>query len=297
MTQRGRYHGGLVTSQWDDTMLDRLARAAAATLEDYGHPVERHSVSSTQSARISASHYFIRLSLTSGKDTAPTAHDSVGPVYAKTAGALNPQQRRLQIDLHPVDPARDDEQISHMLMVIMLYRMMDLYPVEHLEWLDPKTVVSPEFFLAAFAQVPPSSLRGRQEIMDVADPRFAAKPETARPITVERIGGGRPYRDQIGLIDLTDEEELALALRSDGHPQQIELSETEAPSDIRRLAIWGMTGMTAFLCAPVAVSMAAVNLARGEDLRLNTHVLSLTGLLVMLQSTGALASVVSQLPL
>jgi hypothetical protein len=41
--------------------------------------------------------------------------------------------------------------------------------------------------------------------------------------------------------------------------------------------------------------MAAVNLLKGEDFRLNTHVLSLTGLLVMLQSSGALASAVNML--
>ena len=73
--------------------------------------------------------------------------------------------------------------------------------------------------------------------------------------------------------------------------------EDEAENDIRRLATWGMTGVVTLMSGPVGLSMAAVNLARGEDFRLNTHVLSLTGLLVMLQSSGALAGAVSYLPL
>jgi len=58
-----------------------------------------------------------------------------------------------------------------------------------------------------------------------------------------------------------------------------------------------MTGMMVFLSTPVAASMAAVNLIRGEDFRMNTQVLSLTGLLVSLQSSGALASAVSYIPM
>jgi hypothetical protein len=105
--------------------------------------------------------------------------------------------------------------------------------------------------------------------------------------------------DEFGLVELTDEEALSLAYRVCPHPDVIDMpsKSDEAASDIRRLATWGMTGMLGFLSAPVALSMVAVNLARGEDFRLNTHVLSLTGLLVMLQSTGALANAVSYLPL
>ena len=58
-----------------------------------------------------------------------------------------------------------------------------------------------------------------------------------------------------------------------------------------------MTGMLAFLSGPVAVSMAAVNLIKGEDLRLNTHVLALTGFVSMVIGSGALEKVAHHLPL
>ena len=80
-------------------------------------------------------------------------------------------------------------------------------------------------------------------------------------------------------------------------PLPAEEEDEEEPSDVRRLATWGMTGMMVFLSGPVAVSMAAVNLVRGEDFRLNTHVLALTGFLVTMQSSGMLSSVVAHLPI
>ncbi len=43
--------------------------------------------------------------------------------------------------------------------------------------------------------------------------------------------------------------------------------------------------------------MAAINLTKGEDFRLNTHVLALTGFIVSLSSSGILASAVSALPI
>ena len=73
--------------------------------------------------------------------------------------------------------------------------------------------------------------------------------------------------------------------------------DTGAESDIRRLASWGLTGVVACLSGPVGLSMAAVNLMRGEDFRLNTHVLALTGFLVVSTSNGMVAQVVSALPI
>ena len=47
----------------------------------------------------------------------------------------------------------------------------------------------------------------------------------------------------------------------------------------------------------MALSVAAVNLLRGEDLRLNTQVLSLTALVVTLHASGVLHSLAAELPL
>lgn len=293
MTQTGRYHGGLIVADHDDGMLDRIARLVASTLEDYGHPVERQSLMNTQNARICASHYLIKLSFSPlicafDRDRRSERLDAVC--------GINPGRQRfvrdnwrLQISMLAADPTRDDSELSEMLMAVMMYRMLDQIEVQMIEWLSPETVVSPDSFLAAFANVPPSLPQRRQELMEITDPRF----EPLAP-----WDESDSERAQIAPIrgDLTPDQRLSLELRLAMTPEP-EIGADTRGSDIRRLAVWGMTGMTAFLCAPVAVSMAAVNLARGEDFRLATHVLSLTGLLVMLQSSGALANAVAHLPL
>lgn len=73
--------------------------------------------------------------------------------------------------------------------------------------------------------------------------------------------------------------------------------DEDRPSDILRLTSWGMTGAVASMSAPIALSLAAVNLIRGEDFRLNTQVLAYTVAIVALNSSGAFAGVASALGL
>lgn len=73
--------------------------------------------------------------------------------------------------------------------------------------------------------------------------------------------------------------------------------DTGADSDVGRLAIWWLPGVVVCLPGPVGVSMAVVNLMRGEDFRFNTHVLALTGFLVVSTLNGMVAQVVSALPI
>jgi len=213
----------------------------------------------------------------------------------------NKSLQRLEISLCPVSAECDDRDISELMLVVMLYRMVDIFATRSIEWLEPKTVLSLNEFLAAFTNVSPRRVRGNQQILQAADVPFAPVDDAAQGLE-QRFDVLSSQMDQdieCDLIDLTDEETLALAYRFCPRPEDKDAITPEelAQNDIRRLATWGMTGMVAFLSAPVALSLAVVNLAKGEDFRLNTHVLSLTGLLVMLQSTGALASAVSYLPL
>jgi hypothetical protein len=67
--------------------------------------------------------------------------------------------------------------------------------------------------------------------------------------------------------------------------------------DIERLGAWVLTGGAATICLPVAASLSVVNLLKGEDFRLNTQMLSLSGLGVVLNSNGAFAQVLAALPI
>jgi len=289
MAHSGRYHGGLIFFGDPDQALDRFTRIVTATLEDYGHPVERQSILDTSNARVVASHYAVKLTL---------AGDP-GAIYELRMG--NKSLQRLEISLCPVAAGQDDKDISELMLVVMLYRMVDMFATRSIEWLAPETKLSVEQFLGAFTNVSPRRVRGRQEIIEISDETFHSVDETAHDLAerYDALSGLSTGEDTLDLIDLTDQETLALAYRFTPGVEDFDAitPEEQAQNDIRRLATWGMTGMVAFLSAPVALSMAVVNLVRGEDFRLNTNVLSLTGLLVMLQSTGALASAVSYLPL
>lgn len=303
MTHQGRYHGGLVFFGYEDALLEKFSRMIAATFEDYGHPVERNSIQNARSARVTASHYIVKLTMSHELEHGEHCHrairlDSVGGINPRRV-QLAENQWRIQLDLFPADPENDDQDISELLLVVMLYRMFDEVEVAQVEWLDPAMQLSGEQFLEAFASVSPSLVRDENPENSYEHPRFAPIDDTERFLTQQYdvLAGSDTGITARGLPPLSEEQALAMAFRTE---TQIETGESpvaivnpDGPSDIQRLAAWGMTGMMAFLSAPVAASMATVNLIRGEDFRLNTHVLSLTGFLVMIQSSGALASVVT----
>jgi hypothetical protein len=306
VTKTGMYHGGLVFFGYPDNPLDQLVRVVSATLEDYGHPVERQSVMSEQDGYVLSSDFLVRVAL----EPCKTEQDSASARSQRLdqAAGLRRSERaqperprtRVSIEVSAVEPGSEDSEITELMLVVMLYRMVDVFSVDHVEWLDRSTKLPVADFLSAFSNVSPRRVRGRQEIVESPESRFGSVDETAAGLAehYDAILGHAPHSGKIGLIDLSDEESLAMAFREHPHPKELgpEAFDSENQNDVRRLAAWGMTGMMVFLSAPVAASMAAVNIARGEDFRLNTHVLSLTGFLVVLQSSGALASVVNAIP-
>jgi hypothetical protein len=265
-------------------------------MEDYGHRIERQSVLGEGQARITSSRFAIRLIFAkeSQRSDVPPGDDRNGKPSAEP-------RHRLQITFVAVDPAHPDAADSELLLVVMLFRIVEAYRPHYVEWLAPGTTMSTEAFLSAFQSVSPRRVRGRQEILDDDDPRFAPIAETAHSLSnrIEGIAGQKlPFGNE-GLVQLSEEEQLALAFRTEPHPDQLGDDDAgdDENNDIRRLAAWGITGVVASISAPVALSLAAVNLARGEDFRLNTQALSLTAGLVALQSSGALAHAVTYLPI
>ncbi|OWU81499.1 hypothetical protein [Phaeobacter sp. 22II1-1F12B] len=244
------YHGGLIAVGDEEALIAKFSRIVAETFEDYGHPVERVAYGAGPGASVTAAHY--RVDLIPVQELEHGMAGQRGLIFQPFAKphshdtAPEHKQRRIQLAMYPVDPSRDDPDISELLLVVMLYRMISDCDVRMVEWLDPLSLLTAEEFLTAFAPVNP-------------DP-------------VEYTGPGSPsFRGA--------------------------LVPTEEPNDVRRLAVWGMTLMMAFLSAPVALLMAVVNLVRGEDLRVNTHVLTITTLIFMAVPAGALDLIAAQLAL
>jgi hypothetical protein len=293
VTETGRYHGGLVFLGNDLIELDGFCRIAAATLEDYGHPVERQSIQAGRAGRVTASRFAVTLGVT---QTVQDGGFNVGTSAANMfddAAYRDAADMRVTITLTPADPNEDIDRCE-LLLVVMLFRMVEAYRPDQVEWLDPKAILATHAFLSAFDNLSPRRVRGRQEVVDLGG-RFAPVEETAHRLH-HRLTGTEPLFEDEGPVELSDEDRLAWALRTEPHPQEFD-ADAETQSDVRRLAIWGMTGVLATVSAPVAVSMAAVNLIRGEDFRLNTQALALTAGLTTLHGSGALAHAMSYMPM
>jgi len=146
VTDKGRYHGGMVFFGRDHASLHRFCDRIAETLEDYGHPVEQHGMTADDRAGITASHYHITLT-TSPYRAAPD--QGLRSRRVDAMGKLNldhPQPAalptRLVIDIRAADSARDDKDISELLLVVMLYRLVEMCDACAVEWLSPETVLT-----------------------------------------------------------------------------------------------------------------------------------------------------------
>ncbi len=283
MTRKSMYHGGIVFQDDRQVSIDQFCRIVTATLEDYGQRVERQSVRDSNTAVVVTSLYMVELTMNARRSADKTEQRP-----------LDAQCQRLEISMVPADGRYEDRDISELMMVVMLYRMVDICTAESIEWMDPGTVLTVEQFLSAFTNVSPHRVRGCQSRQTPAE-RFAPVDETAAHLDDHYDIHAKAAEEA---RVLSEEETLAMAFRSEDPLDEEYPTDVErAQSDIRRLAVWGMTGMVALLSAPVAASLAAVNLARGEDLRLNTQVLSFTGLIAVLSSTGILAQIMQNLPI
>jgi hypothetical protein len=286
-----------------ENILDQCADIVATTFEDYGHALQYQSQQAGKSACVHAGSYVADVSLaphlTIGDGGRRRARHGCGSVKA-ICGAPIECGYRLTISIAADAPEHDDREISELILVMMLYRLVDKFKCLQVEWLDPDTVITARQFLGTFTQVAPRKVRSVRQILTRAEDRFTPVDQMASNLEeqFDEILGDAPDASE----RVTEEQALAHAFRSAGDPDPLidmdrpdEAPDDKLSRDLQRLTSWGMTGMMAFLSAPVAASMAAVNLLKGEDFRLNTHVLSLTGLLVMLQSSGALASAVNML--
>ncbi|WP_424833304.1 hypothetical protein [Ruegeria sp.] len=294
MTSKHRYHGGLQFNGDAGGALKRFGDIVAATLEDYGHLVERKTLQTETEASVVSSQYLVRLVL-EVEDTVEIERyermDRTAGLKTLARPAPSKPRNRLSLTISPVSDLLEDTEISEMMLVVMLYRMVDICSTQRIEWLSPNTVLTVEQFLGAFDSFTPRKSRGRQEIFNTVNGQFAGL-DLPRAAPDEQTKKSPPIP-----IKLTDDQLLSIAFRTEPEPPlrpgDPTASEEDGPSDILRLTSWGMTGAVASVSAPIAISLAAVNLIRGEDFRLNTQVLAFTTAIFGLNSSGAIAGVVN----
>lgn len=300
MTSKHSYHGGLQFNGAADGALKRFCDVVTATLEDYGHLVERKTLLSPSEASIVTSQYLVRLTLDPSSEQTGRSHhermDRAAGLRTLTRPAVSMLDNRLAISISPVSSLLDDSELSELMLVVILYRMVDICSTQRVEWLSPKTVLTVEQFMSAFDSIAPRKPRNRKQIFEAVSGPFAGLdlPEADEAFAEPSKPNPRPIR-------LSDEQLLSIAFRTETETTQPPEApgqapdDPERPSDILRLTSWGMTGAVASVSAPIAISMAAVNLIRGEDFRLNTQVLAFTTAIFGLNSTNAFAEVASVL--
>ncbi|MBO9444666.1 hypothetical protein J7416_02430 [Ruegeria sp. R14_0] len=303
VTPKHSYHGGLQFSGKTEDAIERFSDIVAKTLEDYGHLIERKTLLNTTEASIVSSQYLIRLTL----DTRVVDTENRYERLNRTAGLKTIQKpvvtlpkNRLTITVTPVSPLLDDSEVSELMLVVILYRMVDVCATQRVEWLSPNTVLTVEQFMSAFDTLTPSKPRNRKQIFEAVTGPFAGLDVTDtedldEPEKQALKPAARP-------IQLSDEQLLSIAFRTEPIEQNTDRDDTppldhERPSDIIRLSSWGLTGAVASVSVPIAVSLAAVNLIKGEDFRLNTQVLAYSVAISALSTSGALAGVAGALGL
>ncbi len=295
MTAKHSYHGALQFNGSADGALERLCEVVSTTLGDYGHLVERKTLLSASEASIVSSQYLVRLTLDSEPTEVEHNHhermDRTAGLKTMSRAAVTPPVNRLTISICPVSKLLDDSEISELMLVVILYRMVDICTTRRVEWLSPKTVLTIEQFMSAFDSIAPRNTRNRKQIFEAVSGPFAGLdlPDPDAEYTQAKHTKPRP-------IKLSDDQLLSIAFRTET-PVTVDdaqsADETERPSDILRLTSWGMTGAVASISTPIAMSLAAVNLIRGEDFRLNTQVLAFTTAIFGLNATNAFAEVAS----
>ncbi len=301
MTPKHSYHGGLQFNGETEGAIERFAAIVAATLEDYGHLVERKTVRDTTEASIVSSQYLVRLTL----DTQVVQTEDRFERMDRAAGlktiqkpAVTLPENRLTVTICPVSALLDDSEISELMLVVILYRMVDICATQRVEWLSPNTVLTIQQFMSAFDTLPPAKKRNRKQIFEAVSGPFAGlditeEEDLDEPEKKALKPAARP-------IQLSDEQLLSIAFRTETTEQTSDRDDTfpldhDQPSDMLRLTSWGLTGAVASVSVPIAASMAAVNLIRGEDFRLNTQVLAYTVAISALSTSGAFAGVANAL--
>nr|WP_170533028.1 hypothetical protein [Ruegeria atlantica] len=297
VTTKHSYHGGLQFDGETDGAIERFGAIVATTLEDYGHLVERKTMLSATEASIVSSQYLVRLTLetqaTGAEDRFERLDRAAGLKTAHRPIVTLPQSR-LAITISPVSALLDDSEISELMLVVILYRMVDICATQRVEWLSPNTVLTVEQFMSAFNTLTPSKPRNRQQIFEAVTGPFAGLVITEEDLDEPQKEALKPAARP---IQLSDEQLLSIAFRTEPIEQPTDRDEDtppldhDKPSDILRLSSWGLTGAVASVSVPIAVSLAAVNLIKGEDFRLNTQVLAYSVAISALSTSGAIAGV------
>ncbi len=289
MQHTGMFHGGLVFYEDNDLGLAKATDLVAGTMEAFCHQIDRRSTLSNGRARVTSARWMVKLATRAVPQPTDSERrrsqlDAVGHLIPEEATEW--PQRRLVVTFCAADPTRVDEDHALRLLAETLRRLVLASEPRFVEWRAQDRLVPAQQFASAMAQLSLPKCAGADD--DPPGP-FGSIDTDAQRLSVryDEYSTVDPRQRRTLFDSLGPELALAYTLTPPEPPEQ---------PWWQRMAIWGLTGAITVVSGPVGLSVAAVNVLRGEDMRLNSHVLALTVSIGVLSSSGALASVVGSLP-
>lgn len=285
-------HGRLGLASTPDGQLQQIARTVQFSLQKQGYMAEAGTDPVAHQVLLTSDVCTIRLTVSQN----PAATDGASTSPPEPAAAVD---ATAALDIGCRVEIRLSDCVTGDAQALLAYLMIDLvraHNPEWVEWMAAGTRITPDAFLACFDMPQDCQMVAPQRPMRPKPAGAAAK--AAQNANGQNANGSSGFR----CVPLTNGLEWPDAQVALAQAYRIPVSgdikavADAIPSDILRLAAWAIAGVVAFIALPVAVCLFIINLFRGEDFRLNAHVLSVTGLLVVLQSTGAFAEVVALLP-
>lgn len=299
-----RYHAGLVFLGTRDISVPELRRIIETVLADFGQDADPMA-HGTDSQNLIVGH---ALAADVQAELAPPPTDmqrriaeldDLADINQSVTARAARAALRIQITLYKHNAEEElPMDLPETILARILLQMVQRYNADYVEWLNRHAVLTADEFMNACSHVKPKRVRSVRPKTPLAAAADAAERFPSVDETHGRLAA-RVRHLMPGAKASAEEDMLANVFRSEPNKDDLAGIEDveEIPSNTLRLATWAMTGTVAFLSLPVAATLGLISLAKGEDFRLNTQALSLTGLAVVLTSTGAIADVAAVLPL
>ncbi|UWQ81177.1 hypothetical protein K3725_09360 [Leisingera sp. S132] len=284
MAENVQYTGRLGLECRDGNTLSAAVTAVVDTLDDFGHPAEMITARAENTAQLQCDHYLVSVRLR----RVPLRRAS------KLPGSVMQPSALLDLSLAPAFPGYCDQEISELLLAEILRRLLDTVEATFVEWLDTGIALTCEQFLSAFEPEAGSS----------SQPVAAAAAAAARP--PETVGKVRPRPRGKDCFTPVDQTALVLDAHCDRAFQETEIRKAESMTAQASGRSWSGLRVSAFL--PVlrakwsrqvqssALAAMTLTLTRPRRLRLISHLLFLTALLLYLESAGMVQAARPLLP-
>ncbi|MFD1341781.1 hypothetical protein ACFQ4E_05045 [Litorisediminicola beolgyonensis] len=214
---------------------------------------------------------------------------------------------KIKVDISPADGARvtfllaarpgldaPDMRRAAVILSDMVLQALQLVEARHVEWLSPRSILSPEEFESSRNYV--SQRRGSKREMTGLPPMEDSIDEIERNLQ-KMFASDEPAAPAAPETDIKEPAALAAsAVDPDQErptkPLVYEIRDRLEPEDPRQFrqiaASWALTAAITAISLPVALLLAVVHVMRGNDFRLSAHCLALSAFGAALHAAGML---------